>query len=260
MTRNQKKIVFFDIDGTLLNHKMKLPQSTKEAIFKLKENDVYVALATGRAAFMFEDLRKELEIETFISSNGSYVVVEGEVISQIPLKTNRLIQLEEAANKAGHAMVFLDQEGLVANRADNLFISQSLGELGLAYPPVKVGDYHERNIHQALIFCEDHEEEYLKTHNYFDYIRWHRYALDIVPDGGSKAHGVEAVLNQLSINVENTYAFGDGFNDIEMLEYVGMGIAMENGREATKAVADHITTHVDKHGIFHGLRHVGLLE
>uniref|UniRef100_UPI003081AFBA HAD hydrolase family protein n=1 Tax=Virgibacillus salexigens TaxID=61016 RepID=UPI003081AFBA len=57
------KIVFFDIDGTILDHDKQIPLTTKKSIQKLKENGVYVAIATGRAPFMFEDIRKELQIE-----------------------------------------------------------------------------------------------------------------------------------------------------------------------------------------------------
>ncbi len=254
-----RKVVFFDIDGTLLNDKMELPRSTKEAIFNLKENGVYVAIATGRSPFMFEQLRKELEIESYISVNGSYVVVEGEVISRIPLETEKLVRLEQATMEAKHGMVFLDHEGIVANCESNPFISTSLGELGLSYPPVKRGGYYDRPIYQALIFCEEYEEDYLKEHDYFKYIRWHRYALDILPSGGSKAHGVKKVLEHLSLDLKNTYAFGDGFNDIEMLQFVGTGVAMANGREVTKAAADHVTKHVDDDGIYHGLKSLGLI-
>src|SRR5699024_1203950 len=75
-----KSIIFFDIDSTLLNHEKELPKSAKEAILKLKENGHIVAIATGRAPFMYADLRKELEIDTYVSYNGQYVVLNGEVI------------------------------------------------------------------------------------------------------------------------------------------------------------------------------------
>ncbi|MFP3360828.1 HAD hydrolase family protein, partial [Planococcus sp. SIMBA_143] len=70
---HNEKIVFFDIDGTLLNHDKKIPVSTREALKTLTENGVHVAIATGRAPFMFADLREDLGIDTFISFNGQYV-------------------------------------------------------------------------------------------------------------------------------------------------------------------------------------------
>ena len=64
------KIVFFDIDGTLLDHDKKIPQSTRDAVKQLQEKGVHVAIATGRAPFMFEDIRKELDIHNFKTIAG----------------------------------------------------------------------------------------------------------------------------------------------------------------------------------------------
>src|SRR5690625_6342097 len=71
-----EKIVFFDIDGTLVDDDKNIPVSAKQAIDELKRNDVYVAIATGRAPFMFEHIRQELEIESYVSFNGQYVVLD----------------------------------------------------------------------------------------------------------------------------------------------------------------------------------------
>src|SRR3954451_3559468 len=92
-----QSIIFFDIDGTLLNHDKKLPLSTVESIFKLKDLGHEVAIATGRAPFMFEELRKELEINTFVSYNGQYVVLNGEELYKNPLNILSLEKLTEVA-------------------------------------------------------------------------------------------------------------------------------------------------------------------
>jgi len=82
----ERKIIFFDIDGTLLDHDKKLPASTKKAVQLLKEQGHEVAIATGRAPFMFKDLREELDIQTYISFNGQYIVLNGEVLYKNPVK------------------------------------------------------------------------------------------------------------------------------------------------------------------------------
>ncbi|WP_100374654.1 Cof-type HAD-IIB family hydrolase [Bacillus sp. FJAT-45037] len=255
-----KKVVFFDIDGTLLNHNMELPQSAKEAIRSLQDEGVYVAIATGRAPFMFKELQEELGIKSFVSFNGSYVVVEGEVVKKYPLTIEELKRLEEKSKIGNHSMVFLDHQGATSNRENDQFISESIGGMKLPYPPYNPTYYHDNEVYQALLFCEKHEEEsYVNGHNYFDYIRWHPYAIDVLPRGGSKARGIKAVLEHLNIDREHSYAFGDALNDIEMLQFVGMGIAMGNGLDEAKKAANHVTKHIDEDGILHGLRHVGLL-
>ena len=72
----------------------KIPQSTKEALHLLKENGIYTAIATGRAPFMIKDLLEELEIDSYVSFNGQYVVFEGEVIYRNPLSKEQLTQLQ----------------------------------------------------------------------------------------------------------------------------------------------------------------------
>ncbi|WP_100404634.1 Cof-type HAD-IIB family hydrolase [Bacillus solitudinis] len=256
-----KKVVFFDIDGTLLNDEKKLPGSTKNAIRELQNQGVYVAIATGRAPFMFKDLRDELGINSYISFNGSYVVFENEMVDHKPLTTNELIKLEDAAQKLSHSMVFLDHIGATSNREEDPYVSEGMGSLKLPYPSYDPYAYKTKNVYQALLFCEEHEElSYRDSHSHFDYIRWHPYSMDVIPSGGSKALGIKSLLKHLSITPEHAYAFGDALNDLEMLQFVGTGVAMGNGMDEAKAVAKFVTKTVDEDGILHGLHHVGLLK
>ncbi|MFP3488979.1 HAD-IIB family hydrolase, partial [Staphylococcus sp. SIMBA_130] len=85
------------------------------------------------------------------------------------------------------------------------------------------------------------------------------YSMDVIPPGGSKAKGIEAMIDHLGFKRENTYAFGDALNDIEMLKFAGTGVAMGNGYDEVKEVADYITDPVDQNGIQKGLKKVGLL-
>ncbi|GJM70886.1 hypothetical protein HMSSN036_31020 [Paenibacillus macerans] len=80
-----------------------------------------------------------------------------------------------------------------------------------------------------------------------------------MPVGGSKARGIQDLLQHLEVSPEEVVAFGDGLNDREMLTLAGLGIAMGNGHEQLKACADHTTTDVDNDGIANGLKYAGLL-
>ena len=104
-----KKIVFFDIDGTLLDHEKKLPDSTKKALKLLKENGVFVAIATGRAPFMFEGLREELDIDSYVSFNGQFVVFENEVIYENPLNEADLHRFLHDTKRNNHPLVFMNE-------------------------------------------------------------------------------------------------------------------------------------------------------
>jgi Cof subfamily protein (haloacid dehalogenase superfamily) len=258
---NDKSIIFFDIDGTLLNHDKKLPISTKESIFKLKDLGHEVAIATGRAPFMFEDLRKELGINTFVSYNGQYVVLKGEVLYTNPLKISSLEKLTEVALQNNHPVVFMDHEDMKANVPEHTYIKESIATLKISRFPTHDPHYYKgRELYQTLLFCPEGEEKQYEQEFYdFDFVRWHPVSVDVVPKGGSKAKGIEKIVEKLGIPKERQYAFGDGLNDMEMLTTIKNSVAMGNAEEIVKSAAKYVTKSVEENGISHGLQMVGLL-
>ncbi|MBT2678400.1 Cof-type HAD-IIB family hydrolase [Bacillus sp. ISL-35] len=254
------KIVFFDIDGTLLDHDKNLPASTKEALEKLKENGIFVAIATGRAPFMFENLRKELDIDSFVSFNGQYVVFEGEPIYKNPLNNQKIEELYKEAKDQGHPVVFMNHQTMKSSVKHHHFIETSLGGLKFAHPEQDDRFYVDRDLFQTLLFCEEGREEFYRE-NYpeFTFIRWHPYSVDVLPAGGSKAEGIKKMVERLGFKPEDVYAFGDGLNDLEMLEAVGTGVAMGNAVPQLKELANMMTRDVDDDGIWHGLKKLNLI-
>ena len=89
--------------------------------------------------------------------------------------------------------------------------------------------------------------------------RWNPYGVDIIAEGGSKAKGMERLLAHFGAAREETIAFGDGENDMEMLGYAGIGVAMGNAEEKVKACADYVTEAADRGGILSALRHFDIL-
>ncbi|EKN70935.1 Cof-like hydrolase [Neobacillus bataviensis LMG 21833] len=256
-----QSVIFFDIDGTLLDSNKELPSSTKEAIYKLKELGHIVAIATGRAPFMFEDLRKELDIHTYVSYNGQYVVLNGEVIHTNPLNIPSLEKLTEAALTNNHPVVFMDHEDMKANVPEHAYITESIGTLNIRQFPTHDPKYYKgRELYQTLLFCPEGEEsQYEQEFHDFDFIRWHPVSVDILPKGGSKAIGIEKLIEKLGFPAERQFAFGDGLNDLQMLATITNSVAMGNGEEEVKKVAKFVTKSVDDNGILHGLQMVGLL-
>ena len=256
-----RSIIFFDIDGTLLDHNKELPSSAKEAVLKLKENGHIVAIATGRAPFMYTDLRKELGIDTYISYNGQYVVLNGEVIYTNPLNISSLIKLTDDALHNEHPIVFMDHEDMKANVPEHPYIEESIATLKINYFPTHDPHYYKgRELYQSLLFCpEGEEKQYEERYQDFEFIRWHPVSVDILPKGGSKANGIKQFAQKVGISDENIYAFGDGLNDIEMLQSVENSVAMGNAEEKVKRAAKHVTKSVEEDGIMHGLQLVGLL-
>ena len=139
-------------------------------------------------------------------------------------------------------------------------ISIPAGELKLTIPEYDPEYYLGRDIYQAIVFCtEDEEADYVKGSKAGSIscagALWNRR----VTGRGSKAEGIKQLIQLLRIDPEDTIAFGDYLNDLEMLSYVGHGVAMGNAPEIVKQAARHVTRDVGQDGIQYGLRMLGLL-
>lgn len=256
-----RKLIFFDIDGTLLDHEKNLPSSTKKAIQTLKEMGHEVAIATGRAPYLFKDLRKELEIDTFVCFNGQYVVLDGQVIYKNPIPAKSIEFLTTIAANNDHPIIYMGEEQMKTNVEEHEQIKDSLATLGAVHPEYEPHFFRGKEIYQSLLYCQEaHAMEYHETIKALQFIRWHEYSMDVLPQYGSKAKGIEQIINRLDYDPENVYAFGDNLNDLEMLQYVGNGVAMGNAPEEVKKVAKYVTKNVSDHGIVHGLELVGILK
>lgn len=255
-----KQIVFFDIDGTLLNAKKELIESAKKSIETLQNNGIIVALATGRPPFMFKELREELKIDTYIGYSGQYVVHEGELIYKNAIVQSEVDRLYDIAKTNEHPMIFMDDHEMVATIGDHPHIKAGLSKLRFPYPTVTEERMDERTIYQALLFCDELDQEAYKCHkNKSRLLRWHEYTCDVLPGGGHKAIGIDKLLDASGISVQNSVGIGDGPNDVEMLKHVGWGVAMGNAVEELKAIADDITSHVDDNGVHAALKKLQLI-
>jgi Cof subfamily protein (haloacid dehalogenase superfamily) len=254
------KMIFFDIDGTLLDDEKQLPASTRQAIGDLKRAGHGVAIATGRGPFMYKELREQLEIDSFVSYNGQYAVWKGEPIYRNPIQPELINELTEFANWNEHPLVYMDVETMKSNKEYHVHIEDSIATLKVPHPMHDPEYFRGRDIFQTLVFCSmDEEHLYSERFPNLDFLRWHPLSMDVLPLGGSKARGIEIMINKIGVRREDVYAFGDYLNDIEMLKFVGTGIAMGNSPEIVQKAAKHVTRDVKEDGILYGLKMVGLL-
>jgi len=253
-----KKIVFFDIDDTLLDRKRKLPTTTIDSIKQLQQKGIKTVIATARPPFLFETLRKELNIESYISFNGQYVVHDGEVIYDNPLNHEQLHAIYESSSAYDFPMGFVSESEMCATRDNHPYVKQSI--LLETYPRVDQTFHKTENVYQALLYCKVGKESSIKeSHPEFYFQRWHPLSCDIIPKGASKAVGVQKILERENVRLEQSYAFGDGINDLEMFAEVGNSIAMGNAIEELKLAASYVTEDVENDGIMKGLQHYRLI-
>lgn len=254
------RILFFDVDGTLYNSEKKIPDSAKQAIMQARNNGYEIAISTGRAPFMIESILEELEIDTYVTFNGQYVVYQGEVVFTDSVPKEYLAQIIRFGETRNHPVVFIDEKEMIASVDDHSFIAQGLNTLKYPYPLSNPLFYEDNNVYQTLIFMEEADEQlYRETFPEVKFVRWHPYSCDILPKDGSKARGIQKLLEKMNISIENSFAFGDGLNDIEMLQTAGTSVAMGNGHESAKKVADFVADHVDKDGLAKAMKKLNII-
>jgi Cof subfamily protein (haloacid dehalogenase superfamily) len=259
--KDKYKIVFFDIDGTLINKDGNIPTSTRESIKKLKESNIEVVISSGRGPSQLKCIAQELEINSFVSLTGSYVVYKGKVIHNQPLPPSTVKQLIESSLQNDHPIVYLGIEDVYVSHLEHPHVSETfLNWLNLDYPIYLQPTSIEIPIYQFLLYCpEDKEKNYTEKFSDLRFVRSHPLSSEITPRMGSKAKGIESILKYLNISPAEAVAFGDALNDKEMLSFVGMGIAMGNAHDDVKPYARFTTKHIDENGIYYGLKEIGLI-
>jgi Cof subfamily protein (haloacid dehalogenase superfamily) len=254
------KIIFFDVDGTITHHEDgSISNKTKDAIKAVKNKGIKVVAATGRPLSMCEEIL-ELGIDTFITANGAYVKHNQEVIHKVPMDKDIIREVTEFASKENHALSFY-AEDFSMNGVIGTDILKALQEtLSLnEYPAINQLIYHQEVFLMCLFATDETVEKYIHKFPYLTFKRWHPFVLNVLQEEVSKSLAIEKVLKYFSIDKSEAIAFGDGENDIDMLETVGLGIAMGNGNEKLKNVADFITKKSGEDGIEFALKKYGII-
>ncbi|MDR0795258.1 MAG: Cof-type HAD-IIB family hydrolase [Tannerella sp.] len=254
--------VFFDIDGTLVSFKThSIPPSTKAAINQLRNKGIKVVIATGRSLSDIINL-EGLTFDGFITANGAYCAdSEGVVIAQNPISRESLDRLAIYMKEKPFSCSFMTDKGNFINHIDDLMLSLSK-LVKVPLPPEKpVAEILKHTIYQLDAFIDAERETELLTHVLTDCIgcRWHPIFVDFNDQNCSKATGMDRMMDYFGLSAAHTMAFGDGGNDISMLQHATIGVAMGNAKVNVKAAADYVSTTVDDNGVANALKRFNLL-
>ncbi len=259
-----KKAVFFDIDGTLWDASMRIPPSTAEAIGALRKNGHYAFLCSGRSKSNIKSPKLlSLGFDGMVAACGTHIEFQGKKLFEHLLSRRQILHALSVLRRHGSPVVLEGPNYIYVDEADfkeDPYVIHLRRELGEALKEITGAEEYEVNkmsaglkgadIHQLK---EELGEEFDMIHHEADGI------LEIGQTGYSKATGIKRLCGMLGIAREDTYAFGDSANDLEMLSYVGHGIAMGNGTKEAKTAAEYVTEDIHSDGIQSGLAHYGLI-
>lgn len=243
------KAAFFDIDGTLLSFKThKVSEGTKRAFARLHSVGIRTFLSSGRPQCLIPAM--PLHFDAHITMNGALVYTPTETLISHPIpKSDTEAWLDIARRKRLCTMIF-ERDSMIATQLNDTGL-RLREQLAFPMPPVVDIDQIEDIVAYQIIALMPSEMDaaVAAVMPGCRMPRWHPAFTDIVAMGNDKSKGMAAVCDHFNIDQADTIAFGDGANDIEMLQWAGIGIAMGNADPTVKESADMVTTDVDHEGI-----------
>ncbi|MBQ1341547.1 MAG: Cof-type HAD-IIB family hydrolase [Erysipelotrichaceae bacterium] len=252
-------IVFFDIDGTLATGRQ-VPASAAEGIARLRRNGDLVFICTGRNVNYARNNFGQYA-DGFICNNGRLAVFGDRVIFDEPLDNDVLKMIIEKLDSVKSGYVFHTSERGYYGGVEEGF--EHLKITGDAEYMEKCSDFSGLRVYNGDIYyrSREHFRQIEKVLQDICLLNLHgpHPSADVTILGVDKGDAIIRVAEKLGVPVENTYAFGDGINDMCMLEKAGHGIAMGNAVAETKAVAEYITDDINSDGVYKGLVHYGLI-
>ena len=253
------KIVFFDIDGTLAE-RTHVPASAAEAVRKLRDAGSLVFICTGRSHH-YVKTHFGSYADGFICHNGRFAIQGEDILYDHPVDFERITAISQVIKASGASMVWYGcREGWYYGSEPPYDSLKEDEEAPTVHPGLSANmKAYSFNVHFTRRQILDHLEEILNDQCIFNPHGPLPHA-DVTVRGHDKGSALKAISKALKVNIEDTYAFGDGINDISMLQAAGHGIAMGNGQDRLKEIAEFVTTGIHDDGIRNGLRHYGLIE
>ncbi|ASA25880.1 Cof-type HAD-IIB family hydrolase [Paenibacillus donghaensis] len=257
------RIVFFDLDGTVVdNLTEQVPESTVRSIAKLQEKKIQVVLATGRSYYLAKPVGDMLGVSNYINFSGAYIRLQDHEMYKDPILPQDLEQLRRISQLRGdHLSCFGIEESFSNGLAADIALP-ILKNIDCQAIPDMFTEREVEYMGMCLFLDRGQIEEYRQISGDLQFYHWggdYPNAYNIERLGNNKARAVERVMAHFDIEPGEAMAFGDGGNDIEMLQTVGTGIAMGNASDRLKEQADFVTRSVDQDGIEYALKYYGLI-
>ena len=259
----EKKIIFFDIDRTLYDPDTRsIPDSTKEALKILHDNpNIEIAIATGRAFYMLHIIQEIMEyINIFVLINGQIIMKDGKTIFRNPIDKNKVLNVVNTFNENNVKYGFLGEFDETLNIVDEKG-KEAFELVDMKLPRIDPHFYQDNDIFQMWAFSDKScHGKFKKEFSEMQLVSWLGGGFDLLSKGMSKKEGIKRILELEGIPLEDSYAFGDGDNDIEMLDYIPNSVAMGNASKQAKEHATYHTDDIKNDGVYKGLKMLGLIN
>jgi Cof subfamily protein (haloacid dehalogenase superfamily) len=255
-----KGLVFFDLDGTLLDENSQVSPENQEALRQLKANGYEPIINTGRSIIELTEVLEQSQINSVVIMNGSAIIYHGEEIYSQGIPVELCERLLNTAREHGEEIGFYSPHHIwISGRGADLLKHYEYfhGQT----PEVNDQAYKDHEINMLLVGTanKDLDSVYAAAVPELNFFRNSPYSIDVTIKGFDKGTGVRKMIELLDAQDLPTYAFGDGGNDGLLLQAVDHGIAMANAYDSTKSVAEFITHKNTEDGIVFGLKHYGLI-
>ena len=255
--------VFFDYDGTLSDEIKGIYYPTKATISaaeKLKAKGYFVCLATGRSKCYTPDCG--IDFDGYITCNGAYAEKGGREVQSITIPYDFLCEIMEYFKEKGIYYSAETQKRCYARDKNEKTFKSMIENFNIPADIFDPIDEMDKDNVSKMLFAYPSEDTFFDIKKHFEKrlkIDRHRFfpSADAGLFGVTKATGVKALISALGVSLENTYAFGDGTNDIEMMKAVGHPIAMGVSADALKEICETVTDTVENEGISKALKKYG---
>ncbi|HEM4671043.1 TPA: HAD family hydrolase [Streptococcus suis] len=279
-----RKIIFLDVDGTLVDYHNRIPESAIRAIRQARENGHLVYVCTGRSRAEMQPELWEIGLDGMIGGNGSYVEHQGQVIMHQLLSEEDSRAIVDWLHERGLEFYLESNNGLFASenfreraRETLRIYSMNKGKTAEEVADQEVEDVIHGMIFDGQLYRNDLNKVSFVLDSYQDHLDSKQAFPQLVANtwGGrgesalfgdlgvkdiDKAHAISVLLDHLGASQADTIAFGDAKIDISMLDYCAVGVAMGNGGAEILAMADMITDDVEEDGLYNAFEKLGLLK
>ncbi|MFD0050988.1 HAD family hydrolase [Actinomycetes bacterium NPDC127524] len=247
------RIVFLDIDGTLLDSQGDLDSKLVKTIKEIQQKGILVGLATGRSFDGALKYGEQIGCSIYVTYNGGYVVSDRNIIHDVKIPSSLAFHLCSHTDELGGTYIQYSYRTSRSNQPPRGI------EYLLPVPEASNLLDTNRDAHRLVLYLDQYQrsilQEKIKDAASFD----EGDRLEVFPKG-SKWTGILPLINQLGISPEEVVTIGNGTNDIEMLDAAGLGIAMGNASECVKESANFVTADNDHEGVILALSKVFNLQ